>query len=276
MQRTVCLPLSATGDGPGDQSLVTAFDVAQQLEARLLAIIHEVDFPHLLQPFGRAIIDANALVRQAEERSHKTAQALKERLEVLAAARTTAVTVTQFRSSPELAGMQFAEFCRTGDLCLIAEMEPEKSGIVEDVIFGSGGPVLVLPRNLAAGQLRASAAFAWDGSRAAARALRDGIGMLSAGAQVRLLTITGEKALGEPGSQSLVPMLEARGFTVVRTVVERSDEPIGMQLQELALAHDASLLVMGAYGHQRLYEFILGGATRSVLSDLRLPILMSH
>jgi nucleotide-binding universal stress UspA family protein len=44
----------------------------------------------------------------------------------------------------------------------------------------------------------------------------------------------------------------------------------------LALAQDANLLVMGAYGHNRIREFVLGGATREILSGLRLPTLMSH
>ena len=52
--------------------------------------------------------------------------------------------------------------------------------------------------------------------------------------------------------------------------------PLGEVIQDLALGEDAGLLVMGAYGHTRMREFVLGGATRSVLAGVRLPVLMSH
>jgi hypothetical protein len=93
---------------------------------------------------------------------------------------------------------------------------------------------------------------------------------------LRLITLTHDKPLGEIGTETVAAFLHEHGFKTGQNKGERNDRPVGVQLQELALSHDASLLVMGAYGHQRLYEFILGGATRSVLRDLRLPVLMSH
>jgi len=274
MQRTICLPFSSANERAGDSSLSAAFSIAQQLGASVEVVIHELEVPSMLRPFGTLMLDVESMARQAEADSRKTVHEIKERLQTLAATYSTSIAIRVFRSSLEMAGAHLAEHSRLGGLCVVAGAEG--AGFIEELIFGSGGPVLLLPHISLAAPLH-SVALAWDGSRVAARTLRDSMLLLSPGAHVHLLTITQEKRLEGIGPDVVAGFLERHGLVVSQVEAERdASETIGAQLQRVARTRDASLLAMGAYGHQRLYEFILGGATRSVLNDLQLPILMSH
>jgi nucleotide-binding universal stress UspA family protein len=71
-------------------------------------------------------------------------------------------------------------------------------------------------------------------------------------------------------------LLSDHGFDAIHHDHDPGGAAVGDALQTRAVAEDAGLLVMGAYGHNRLREFVLGGATRSALGNLRLPVLMSH
>ena len=70
--------------------------------------------------------------------------------------------------------------------------------------------------------------------------------------------------------------LEERGLTAAARDAELGGRSIGAALQAAAVEAGAELLVMGGYGHSRLRDFVLGGATRDVFADLRLPVLVSH
>jgi nucleotide-binding universal stress UspA family protein len=119
-------------------------------------------------------------------------------------------------------------------------------------------------------------AIAWDGSRAAARAVRDAIPLLRQAGAVRLLTCRDDKPISTKSIDGVMALLAAHEIDVKHVPVGLAGQPVGLALQHAALAEDAGLLVMGAYGHSRLREFILGGATTSVLNAPVLPLFMSH
>lgn len=142
-------------------------------------------------------------------------------------------------------------------------------------MFSSGGPVVILPIGDAGVDLK-KVAVAWDGSRAAARALRDAIAVLSGVEQVIILTADGEKSIPSDSLACVLAFLEAHEVAVTHRAIPSADGAIGDILQHAALDDEAGLLVMVAYGHSRMREFILGGATKSVLRSPRLPVFMSH
>jgi nucleotide-binding universal stress UspA family protein len=117
---------------------------------------------------------------------------------------------------------------------------------------------------------------AWDGGRAAARAVRDALPVLRRARQVVVVTLKEDKPVDPRSLEALVDFLAGHGIDVAHHDISGKERPVGEVLQEDALTRDAGLLVMGAYGHHRLREFVLGGATRAVLAGLRLPTLMSH
>jgi nucleotide-binding universal stress UspA family protein len=118
---------------------------------------------------------------------------------------------------------------------------------------------------------------AWDFSRSAARAVADAIPLLEKARIVRIVTVTNEKVIDtRHSSEELAKNLSRHGIDVIVDRVDAAGRPIGESLMREIASHKADLLVMGAYGHSRFREFILGGATQSMLSKPPLPILFSH
>jgi nucleotide-binding universal stress UspA family protein len=170
------------------------------------------------------------------------------------------------------------EYARLRDLTILPVPESYDQWYGEAVIFGSGKPTLILPEGpLSRPFALQTVAVAWDFSRAAARAVSDALPILEKAKKVRVVTVVKEKALdGKHSAEELAKNLARHGIDVVLDEVDAKGSPIGGVLESYALSHQADLLVMGAYGHSRLREFVLGGATRSLLSKPPLPILFSH
>jgi nucleotide-binding universal stress UspA family protein len=119
--------------------------------------------------------------------------------------------------------------------------------------------------------------IAWDFSRAAARAVADSIPLLEKAKHVRIVTVMGEKPIDSKRSaEELAKNLFWHGLEVELDKVESRGRTVGETIETHAKSRDANMLVIGAYGHSRLREFILGGATRSLLERPPLPILFSH
>jgi nucleotide-binding universal stress UspA family protein len=148
----------------------------------------------------------------------------------------------------------------------------------EAVIFGSGRPTLVLPESPRARPFElGTVAIAWDFSRAAARAVSDAMPLLEKARKVRIVTVTNEKQLDSKHSaEALAKNLARHGIDVVLDKVDVNGRWIGEVLEAYTVSHQVDVLVMGAFGHSRWREFILGGATESLLSKPPLPILFSH
>ena len=168
------------------------------------------------------------------------------------------------------------EYARLRDLTILPESNDR--WYAEAVVFGSGRPTLVLPQNPRARSFElGTVAVAWDFSRAAARAVSDAMPMLETAKRVRVVTVLNEKRLDNKHSaEELSKNLSRHGIDVVLDRVDARGRPIGAVLEAYVVSHEADLLVMGAYGHSRLREFVLGGATNSLLSKPPLPILFSH
>ena len=149
--------------------------------------------------------------------------------------------------------------------------------VMEHVLFDSGRPVVIVPNRHAKPFGCKRVTVAWDHSRTAARALHDALPFLRLAEEVVLVAVGGEKRFQtETDPATIEATLARKGLNARFEQIELGGRNIGQGLQDHALHSGADLLVMGAYGHSRLREFILGGATREVLDDPRLPVLMSH
>jgi nucleotide-binding universal stress UspA family protein len=149
----------------------------------------------------------------------------------------------------------------------------------ERVTLASGRPILVVPYAGHFATLGQRVLVGWDASREATRAVGDAMPLLAAAEQVTVLAIdpqAGPGGHGELPGADISLHLARHG---VKAVIERTvsaDVPIGDVLLSRAADLGADLLVMGAYGHSRARELLLGGATRTVLGSMTLPVLMSH
>jgi nucleotide-binding universal stress UspA family protein len=148
--------------------------------------------------------------------------------------------------------------------------------MAEAVVFGSGRPTIVVPPSARPTRLE-HIVVAWDGSRVAARALWDAVALLPKNGRITVLTIRDEKPLsGSDLARSLASSLDSRGHNAKSLDMTLGERTIAAALQESTIEAGAQLLAMGGFGHSRVRDFILGGATKGILADLRLPVLLSH
>ncbi|MCP5072086.1 MAG: universal stress protein [Rhodobacteraceae bacterium] len=170
------------------------------------------------------------------------------------------------------------------DLVVLAQPAQDTNFLEPDLVFemvlmASGRPVLVIPEGFQSKTVGTQIAVAWNGTRESARAAFDAIPLMRAvkGNPVALIwleTPIGQSGDRIPGSE-LAASLAHHNIEVEVTAVPKTG-PTGAQLLELAKQHGADLLVMGAYGHSRIGEFVFGGATDHVLRHMKIPVLMSH
>lgn len=230
--------------------------------------------PQTASPIGGFFINVEGMARAAEERS----KAECERLEILIKAAGHDAT---FENHTVVLGATLDAAtieARTFDLALLPWSAETLSAqdMAQSLVFGAGVPVILVPPSAATGPVD-HIAIAWDGSRVAARALCDALPLLATGGRVSVVTVQGEKSLGGSGiAQTLATSLERRGYTANAVNIALDGRTIARALQDTAISESAQLLAMGGFGHSRLRDFILGGATKGVFLDLRLAVLLSH
>ncbi len=171
------------------------------------------------------------------------------------------------------------------DLIVVSQPDPSASDhaarrrVVEQVILYSARPTLVLPYAASGIEPGRNVLVAWDDSREAARAAADALPFLKKARKVHLVSWH-EK--GHLGSGDAMPTLQDVGQWLRQhgvkadTHVEIANIPIQDAMLSRAADLDVDLLVMGAYGHTRWSERVLGGATRGLLATMTVPVLMSH
>jgi nucleotide-binding universal stress UspA family protein len=171
-------------------------------------------------------------------------------------------------------------FC---DLVVVSQTDPDEPapGVVRDlpeyVMLNCARPTLVVPS--AGGQtgLDGEALLAWNGSREATRAMGDAIPLLRHAARATVAHFITDPAQENPAADyaDLTAYL-ARHTVKAETLVQQSELDAGRALLALAAHLGCGLIVMGGYGHARYRELLLGGVTRTMLSSMTTPVLMSH
>jgi nucleotide-binding universal stress UspA family protein len=200
-----------------------------------------------------------------------------------AAARQAGVSFESRTLSASLAGGadMFGRIARRFDLSVVGQAEPDKVApeelIVEGALFASGRPVLVVPYIQKAPFTVERVMVAWDGSRSAARAVADAMPLLVKAKAVDVVIVADDRGKSDelPGAD-IAQHLARHGVTVNVKRIVAGGTDVASTLLSHAADTSADLIVMGAYGHSRLREFILGGVTRGILSAMTVPALMSH
>jgi nucleotide-binding universal stress UspA family protein len=144
----------------------------------------------------------------------------------------------------------------------------------EKVILACGRPVLMVPYMGHREHIGENVLVAWNGSREAVRAMHDALPLMAASKSVTLVTVNPEDA--EERAEHVVRHLVRRGLNATAEVLETEEvAPVDAVLSRAANL-GADLIAMGAYGHSRWREMILGGMTHDMLSDMTVPVLMAH
>jgi nucleotide-binding universal stress UspA family protein len=165
------------------------------------------------------------------------------------------------------------------DLVILGQRTPDHStglDAPQEVVLACGRPVLIVPYAGHIERIGETAIVAWNGSREAARAVQDALPLLSGAASVTVFLVNPEEAADIADAHNLVIHLARHGLNAKKLVVREDILAVSDTVLAQVAALDADLLVMGAYGHSRLREMILGGVTRDVLRNMNVPVLMSH
>jgi nucleotide-binding universal stress UspA family protein len=173
---------------------------------------------------------------------------------------------------------------RYADLVVIGQNNAEwPSGVDKDfersLPIVAGRPVLVVPYAFERRPVGKRVLVAWNASREAARAVSDALPLLKRAERVDVVSFEPARsgaAHGEEPGADIALQLARHGVKVMVSRVDAQDLDVGNQLLSRAFDLSADLIVMGAWGHSRLREFILGGVTRTVLESMTVPVLMAH
>ena len=188
-----------------------------------------------------------------------------------------ALASVPFEASPSLSAL-----ARLHDLTIVLQPDPQRittydNAMPQEMLFESGGPVLFIPYTHKGPLAAKRIGIAWNGSRLAARALRDAAPFLAGAEAITIIGINEDRhALAEPSVSDVSAYLARHGMTsqIERMEADRGD--IQPMILSIAADHSLDFLVMGGYGHSRLQERILGGVTHDMLRAMTVPTLMSH
>lgn len=265
----------ADGSPATDVTLATAMTVARKLDAHL-DVLHVRPDPATMVPVvGEAM--SGALVEQMIDSLSQSAEKRAQQARVSFGRCCEGQGETRFEiaagAAPDIVGIRG----RLSDLIVTARPGgddiPTQTAVLDAALFDTGRPVLIAPA-AAPASVADRVAIAWNGSLEATRAVNGGMSLLKAAQQVTILCI-GDDDRRLP-AETLRDYLQRHGVaaTVERHVGEPG--PTGRLLVEKSLALGADLLMMGAYGHSRVRELILGGATHHVIANGGITVLMDH
>jgi nucleotide-binding universal stress UspA family protein len=167
---------------------------------------------------------------------------------------------------------------RVSDLAIMPQSHgafSTESSLIEDVLFGAGRPVVVVPEGWSRGPRFQKIVVAWDGQARAARAVGDAMPLLARAEEIEIACVGPDKAQSVAGADLAKHL--ARHCPNVKLV----DLPIvhadaGRTLVERLEIARPDLMVMGAYGHSRLLQFVLGGVTQTMLEQAKVPVFYSY
>jgi nucleotide-binding universal stress UspA family protein len=221
------------------------------------------------------------IIESQRTESNKKARAAIARFEQAAKRAGISMETRTISTSISGAADQIGHIGRRFDLIVVGQPGRKDSlpdeVIDEGVLFESGRPVIFVPFIQKGGVKLDRIMVCWDGSRAAARAIADAIPLLKKAKQVEVVIISDKpnKKDEVPGAD-LGQHLARHGLKVDVKRITSPDIDVPSTILSHAADSSADMIVMGGYGHSRLREFVLGGATRGLLESMTVPVLMSH
>ncbi|GAA0312880.1 universal stress protein [Rhodovulum strictum] len=185
----------------------------------------------------------------------------------------------------QIAGLSHlvAQRARYSDLVVMPRPYGEQRGIedeaaTEAVLFDGHAPLLIMPEGADANVIGQKIVVAWNQSHEAMAAIKQAMPLMQAAELVNIAIVDPPKHgadRSDPGG-ALSQMLSRHGVRAEISVLAKTMPRISDVLQRHVQDIEADMMVMGAYGHSRFREAILGGATRDMLERTGVPILMAH
>jgi nucleotide-binding universal stress UspA family protein len=191
---------------------------------------------------------------------------------------------SEWRVVEDLADGVLTTNARYVDLLVLGQADPDDpatshNDLPEVTALASGRPVLVIPKIGIQAPIGKHVMLCWNASRESARSAADALPFLQAAEQVTVLVVDPDVSINghgqEPGAD-VATWLARHGVKVTVQREAAIDTKVGEVILSRAADLGVDLIVMGVYGHSRVREMVLGGASRTLLSSMTVPVLMSH
>ena len=261
-----------------DVAVDYAISIAEAFEAHLCGIAFSYEPvvpPSIMGGIPADVIDAQwAASEQAADAAIAAFEASARREGIEAEHR-------KLEASLGGAGDLFGRLARRFDLSVVGQAEPKRGPaqdlVIEGALFGSGRPVVVVPYIQKGGLKLDRVLVCWDGSRPAARAIADAMPFLARATTIDVVIVaSGREKSDEIPGVDMGEHLARHGLKIDVKRIVSTDIDVPNTILSYAADSGADFIVMGGFGHSRLREFVLGGATRGILASMTVPALMSH
>jgi len=261
-----------------DPAAQFAISIAAKFEAHIAGIAFAYDpviTPTVMDGLSTSWVDA----MRAENRA--AAQEAVDRFEAAARREGLSTEHRIIEASLGRAATLFSRIARHFDLAVVSQTDPERvlpdDLLIEAALFESGRPLVVVPYIQQEALKLDHVLACWDGSHNAARAIADSLPFLMRAKKVEVVMVArGDGKADELPGADLGEHLARHDLTVEVKRLDAADIDVSNVILSYAADCAADFIVMGGYGHSRLREFILGGATRGILQSMTVPVLMAH
>jgi len=191
---------------------------------------------------------------------------------------------TEWRLAKGFAEGELAVHARYADLVVVGQTDPDNKSptptdLPETIALSTGRPTLVVPHIGASPNVGRTVMLCWNASRESARAAADALPLLREADRVIVLAVEPRSSHRGHGAEPGADVATWLARHDVKVTVQRdvaADGDVGNVILSRAADHDADLIVMGLYGHSRMREMVLGGASRTLLASMSVPLLVTH
>lgn len=257
--------------------LAIAIQMARRYDAHLVGLnaVTSLRLP------AYAAAEAGAVLIEAQQRAFveqsKRAQEAFDK-----ATRAAGLAKAEWRASEADAVDAVTLHARYADLVVLSQPHASDNGGVEEdfaerVVLACGRPTLMVPYADSFKSTGERVLVAWNATRESTRALTDAIPMLRDAKEVKVIAINPDNADHGAVPAADISLYLARHGVRSEAVTDYGDDiDVGNELLSRAADYNSDLIVMGAYGHSRMRELIMGGATRTIITSMTVPVLLSH
>ena len=264
--------------GRSDLRLKIGIELAERNDGHLVGL-HAKPYPYIpaLTPdmgamYGELIDEQQELIDQNADAAQKKFEAAVRHTEISKEWRTTA-------GDPSDVVRRHARYA---DIVIVGqsnkEADRQATDLPEGVLLSTGRPTIVVPNDPNVKTFARNVMVAWDDGIQATRAIHDALPILKAAENVTVMAVN-PKETGDHGASPCADIclhLARHGVKAYAYPVTTDEFTTEHMILKRAFEHGSDLLVMGAYGHSRMREFVFGGVTAHVLEYMQLPVLMSH
>lgn len=257
-----------------------AFDLARKFDARITGLLVVADY--IVPSYVEAQISVDVITDVTEKALARARDTLDEYQKLADAA---GVSMEGHVLEGQLIPI-LREHSKYSDLLVLGQDQPEDHdnasyGLADSLLFEGACACMVVPHSGKLEPLGKRVLLTWNASKESARALREAMPLLSRAETVVVLSSEPDDgdssiARGHPHADELARFLESHGIETISSGISDTDMSTTDAIIGQAAQMNADLIVMGAYGHTRLREIILGGVTRDLLKQAPVPLLLAH